>query len=263
MAIQNARLHRLARDLAIGEERTRLAREMHDSLAQVLGYVNTKAQAAQELLRAGQAERASAQLGQLGEAAREAYADVRENILGLRTAVDPEGGFLDALRQYLERWQEQSGVRAELTVTAGEAAIRALPPTAELQLLRIVQEALSNVRKHAGTTRAAVSIAAADGRLVATVADDGAGFTPASLGPAAFPRFGLTGMRERAEAAGGTLTIESAPGAGTRVVVQLPIRPPADRGVAAAVAGAAGAAPHGGSDAQRGRDEIDGIDAPP
>src|SRR5205823_9344847 len=114
VAIQNARLHRLARDLAIREERTRIAREMHDSLAQVLGYVNTKAQAAQELLRAGQAERASVQLAQLGEAARAAYADVREHILGLRTAVDPEGGFLDALRQYLERWQEQSGVGAEL-----------------------------------------------------------------------------------------------------------------------------------------------------
>jgi nitrate/nitrite-specific signal transduction histidine kinase len=89
LAIENARLHQRVRDLAVTEDRERIAREMHDSLAQVLGYVNTKAQAVQELLKAGQVERADGQVGQLGEAARAAYADVREGILGLRTSLGP------------------------------------------------------------------------------------------------------------------------------------------------------------------------------
>jgi signal transduction histidine kinase len=223
VAIENARLHALAREAAIGEERARLAREMHDSLAQVLGYVNTKAQAAQELLRAGQVDRATDQIGQLGQAAREAYVDVREHLLSLRTTRAADQGFLDALRQYLERWEEQSGVRVDLQADPDDEALGDLPPTAELQLLRIIQEALSNVRKHAGATVATVRLGAADGRLAVAIEDNGAGFDPAALAPSAFPRFGLTGMRERAEAVGGTLEIRSTLGAGTRVLVCRPL----------------------------------------
>jgi signal transduction histidine kinase len=196
---------------------------MHDSLAQVLGYVNTKAQAAQELLRAGQTERALAQIGQLGGAAREAYADVREQILGLRTSLGPDTAFIGALQDYLDQWQEQSGVRVNLAVDVPEELLRALPPAAELQLLRIVQEALSNVRKHAHATVARLTITMDGDDLVTQVADDGAGFTPAALDPAIFPRFGLTGMHERAEAIGGTLTVQSAPGAGTQVTARAPL----------------------------------------
>ena len=227
LAIQNARLLRLARELAIGEERARIAREMHDSLAQVLGYVNTKAQAAQELLRRSETGRAAAQLGQLGAAARAAYADVREHLLGLRTALDPDREFLDALREYLARWQEGSDVPVDLVVAPIDEALRALPPTTELQLLRIVQEALSNVRKHAGATAARVCFERTAGALAVTIADDGAGFDPAAPGRAAFPRFGLAGMRERAEAVGGALDLQSAPGQGTRVRVRIPLHTPA------------------------------------
>jgi signal transduction histidine kinase len=230
LAIGNARLHRLAREAAIGEERARIAREMHDSLAQVLGYVNTKAQATRELLRQGQTDRASGQLAQLAEAAREAYADVREHLLGLRTPLEPGRGLLPALRDYLARWEEGSGVRVDLALLPADALARPLPPAAELQLLRIIQEALSNVRKHAGASEAWVRIAATDGRLRVTIADNGAGFTPRALGRSTFPRFGLAGMRERAEAIGGTLDLCSAPGQGTEVRVDVPL--PAPAGVA-------------------------------
>src|SRR5919202_2955857 len=142
LAIENARLHRRVRELAVTEERERIAREMHDGLAQVLGYVNTKAQAIQELLRGGQSERAEAQTRQLGEAARDAYADVREGILGLRTSLGPERGLLEALREYLEVWQDQSRVVAELVVHPPGTTFPSLGPAAELQLLRIIQEAL-------------------------------------------------------------------------------------------------------------------------
>lgn len=221
VAIENARLHRQVKALAIAEERERIAREMHDSLAQVLGYVNTKAQAAQELLRNGQQERAAAHLGQLAEAARTAYADVREAILGLRTTLGPEQGLLDALKEYVARWQEQSGVRAELEAPEGLEV--ALPPAAELQLLRIVQEALANVRKHSDASHAWVRLQARAGWLEAIVEDDGRGFDPAAPGRGAFPRFGLATMRERAEAVGGRLELDSEPGRGTRVIAHMPV----------------------------------------
>src|SRR5438034_5362251 len=131
LAIENARLHRRVRDVAISEERERIAREMHDSLAQVLGYVNTKAQAVQELLKRGQTERASTQVGQLGEAARAAYADVREGILALRTSIGPGRGVVNALAEFLERWTEQSQVQATLQVQPSGASLDSLPPAAE------------------------------------------------------------------------------------------------------------------------------------
>jgi len=222
IAIENARLHRRIRALAISEERDRIAREMHDSLAQVLGYVNTKAQAAEELLRQDQPERAAVQIGQLAQAAREAYVDVRENILGLRVTADTQRPFLDALREYLERWQDQSGIGATLDAASLDEAGLHLTPLAEIQLLRIIQEALANVRKHAGASQARVTVSHQPGWISVTVQDNGAGFDPEALGRTAFPRFGLSTMRERAEAVGGTLEITSRPGEGTGVLVRVP-----------------------------------------
>ena len=226
LAIDNARLHLRVRDVAITEERERIAREMHDSLAQVLGYVMTKAQAVQELLKRDQSEKASAQVAQLNAAARDAYADVREGILALRTSVGAERGLLQALREYLERWKEQSGLEAGLQVAPAGERLAGLAPLAELQLLRIVQEALANVRKHAHAHRVDVCITAAADSIETVIVDDGRGFDPESPsrdGQAQLPHFGLATMRERAESVGGTLRVSSAAGAGTRVVVRLPI----------------------------------------
>jgi signal transduction histidine kinase len=223
LAIENARLHRSVQALAVTEERERIAREMHDSLAQVLGYVNTKAQATASLLESGQTDRAIAQLGQLAEAARASYADVREGILGLRTSLGEGHSFVESLERYLEQWQAQSGVTARLeTVPDAEFSPR-LSPIAEVQLLRIIQEALSNVRKHAEATRALVHLEIQDRSLKATIEDDGIGFDPESLGRASLPRFGLSTMRERAEAVRGALTITPVAPRGTRVAVSIPI----------------------------------------
>jgi nitrate/nitrite-specific signal transduction histidine kinase len=227
LAIENARLHRQVRDLAVSEERERIAREMHDSLAQVLGYVNTKAQAVLELLKRGQADRATTQVGQLGEAARAAYADVREGILALRTSLGPGRGMVEALQEYLEQWKIQSDVHATLLVEPpGIDLDAALPPAAELQLLRIVQEALANVRKHAAASHVDVRIRVGAEEVETVVADDGRGFAHEvgrdRVGADRLPHFGLATMRERAEAVGGTLEVVTAPGEGTRVVVRLP-----------------------------------------
>jgi signal transduction histidine kinase len=236
LAIENARLHRQVRALAVTEEREWIAREMHDSLAQVLGYVNAKAQAAQVLLGNERVEQATDQIAQLSEAARAAYADVREGILGLRASLGEHHSFLEALRAYLERWQEQSGIAVELTVTPAERFDSGLSPTAEVQLLRIIQEALANVRKYAGARQARIRLGHQEDGVLVVVEDDGGGFAPDALGPSGHPRFGLATMRERAEAVGGTFAIASSPGAGTRVTVRLPYESaatPRGRGIGA------------------------------
>lgn len=225
LAIENARLHRQVHALAVTEERERIAREIHDSVAQVLGYVNTKAQAAEELLKVGQPDLALTQIQQLGQAARDSYADVREHILGLRATAEPGRAFIETVREYLQRWQEQSGVIVELITEPPDSFELRLSATAELQLLRIIQEALANVRKHAAAARATVRLTSADGWVEARIEDDGIGFNERAGAPGgrlAFPRFGLATMRERAEAVRGTLAIESAAGQGTTVTVRIP-----------------------------------------
>lgn len=219
LAIDNAHLHAQVADLAIAEERVRIAHEMHDGLAQVLGYVNTKVQAAEMYLKREKTADAGAQLHELAKAARQAYSDVRESIIGLRTLPDGEQTFEQVIREYADRWEEMSGVKVRVDIAGGLQ----LRPTHELQLVRIVQEALTNVRKHAKASRASVEIRREGDRIVATISDDGAGFNASARGRSEFPQFGLSTMRERAESIGALLSISSSPGAGTQVRFELPL----------------------------------------
>lgn len=219
LAIDNAHLHEQVADLAVAQERLRIAHEMHDGLAQVLGYVNTKVQAAEMYLKREKVEEAGAQLRELATSARQAYSDVRESIVGLRTLPGPDRSLAEVLREYLDRWEEMSRVGTSLRI---DSSVQ-LRPSQELQIVRIVQEALTNVRKHAKATQARVEIAREGGKLVALIADDGLGFNAAARARGEFPQFGLSTMRERAESIGGTLTIDSAPGGGTRVRFELAV----------------------------------------
>lgn len=219
LAIDNAHLHAQVADLAVAQERTRIAHEMHDGLAQVLGYVNTKVQAAEAYLKRDKTEEAGVQLRELASAARQAYSDVRESIVGLRTLPTPKHTLGEVLEEYLENWQAMSGVSTTLTLEIDVP----LRPSVQLQLVRVVQEALTNVRKHAKATLARVEIRRRNGTVVASVADNGVGFNVASRTRGDFPQFGLTTMRERAESIGGTLVIDSTPGSGTTVRFELPV----------------------------------------
>lgn len=221
LAIETARLHRQQRDLAVAEERLRLAHEMHDGLAQVLAYVGTKAQAVREYMKSGRAEEAGQQLDQLSSAAREVYGEVREGILALRAAGQTGKPLDEMLESYLGQWQDQTGIEAELTAEPGVT----LPPERELQVVRIAQEALANVRKHAGASRVEVELARGERGLRLEVRDDGRGFDPARQHPGGAPRFGLATMRERAQSIGAELSIESSPGGGTRVRLDFSHRP--------------------------------------
>jgi len=213
--------------LAALEERERIARELHDSLAQVLGYVNVQAQAIRDLLARGQTTAADTYLARLVAVAQEAHTDVREYIVSVKATISPKRDFLPALTQQLQRFSQDYGIHTELIVPDGLAE-GALEPTVELQLLRIVQEALANVRKHARAHSVRVSLALNGGQrerevMQVMVEDDGCGFEPASLAGGDRQTFGLRIMRERAEGIGGGLQVHSAPGCGTRITVQVPV----------------------------------------
>ena len=219
LGVQNARLHERVLDRAVLEERERIARELHDGLAQVLGYINTQTQAVKKLLESRRIGEATSELDAMGAVSREVYADVREAIVGLRT---PAEGLVPTIREYLSRLPRMSGCDVELRVE-DEAEDVALIPSTEIQLVRIVQEALSNVRKHAGASHVAVIVEAGADDVAVEIVDDGRGFDPMLLDRTGWPRLGLQTMRERAQAIGGAFDVVSAPGEGTRIAVHVPV----------------------------------------
>jgi signal transduction histidine kinase len=215
---------RRERDVAVLEERARIASEMHDGLGQVLGYVITKSLAVGHLIDVGEMRDARTQVDQLEAAARESYADIRENILRLRTTLAPDRDLVAALRDYGAGYQRQTGIAVTLSSHDGDMEGQ-LEPAAQLQLLRISQEALTNVRKHAGAQHVVIQLTLDANRVSLVVEDDGHGFDAGSATTEGAPHFGLEIMRERAEAIGGTLAVVSETGRGTRVTVSVPRRP--------------------------------------
>jgi signal transduction histidine kinase len=211
-------------ELATQSERTRLARDMHDSLAKTVSGMGFAALAlARRIERdpAGAAEEAR----RLAEDARQATREAREIIVGLRADAGEQLPLAAALQAEARRWSAASGVQVSLMVEeVGE-----LHPVASRELEWILREALGNVERHARAGQVTVRLRRLGGRAVLTVADDGAGFeVPDDLDE--LPRghhFGVTGMRERAQLAGGDLSVESAPGEGCVLSVWMPAEAPA------------------------------------
>jgi signal transduction histidine kinase len=216
------RAARARQQLLIDEERERIARELHDGLAQLLGYVTTKAMAVRLMLENGRAEAADQHLLQLEEAARELFVDVRQAILDLKTTGRSGGGLTETLKDFTAQFSRLSNVSVELALDPAVESL-SLTPEVELQLLRIAQEALANVRKHASATRAWITLQIRDGVLELMVSDDGKGFEPEQVQTSHGSHFGVSTMRERAEAIDAEFDLDSEPGAGTRVRVRLPI----------------------------------------
>ena len=221
VAIENAQLYRQLRYLVILEERDRLAREMHDHLAQVLGYLNVKASVTDDLLSGGQIDEAQESLLELKKVTKVVYTDVRETIFNLRTAISSQIGLLPTLQDYLADYRAHYGLDACLVI--GDEYSAEFSPEVASQLLRIIQEALTNARKHAGASRAWVRCEGDGDQVCISIEDDGQGFDPAQVGEEGRQYFGLQIMRERAESVGGSLELDSQPGQGTRVVVRVPL----------------------------------------
>lgn len=212
---------RRMQSLAVVEERERLAREMHDGLAQSLGYLLLKVRSAAELMGSPSSPRAAAALAEAEKITAEAFREVRQSIFGLRTMVTRSLGLVPTLAEYLHDFSQQSGVAVDLRL--GDEGRFRLSPDQEVQLIRIIQEALANVWKHAEARHASVSLEATPEGLEVTIADDGCGFDPAEVRARGRGCFGLQTMEERAAAVGGALRVESAPGKGTRVVARFPV----------------------------------------
>lgn len=207
------------RALAMLNEREQLARELHDSIGQVLGYVGFQVDAANQLIENRQLETASAQLQRLGNVVREAHADLREVILELHASPSIHKDFFTSLGEYLEGFTNNYGIQTRLAVDS-HFCQELLPEAAQTQVFRILQEAMSNARKHGKARSVEVTFALQGSCMVITVQDDGAGFDLSE--PAADGHFGLKFMHERAVAIGGILSVDSNRGSGTQVVLQIP-----------------------------------------
>lgn len=214
LAINNARLQARVQQLATLEERFRLSREMHDGLAQTLSSLGWQTDHLRTLLSRGELAAMEPVLATTRQLIHEAYLDVREAIDGLR---DPPGSLRPTLETYLAEFETRTGIRATLETEGAPVPLR---PETELQLLRIVQEALSNVRKHAAAGQVWVRLRYQRQKLALTIADDGRGFDPAL--PPGRGHVGLATMRERAESQGGELTLVTGPNQGTRLTITVP-----------------------------------------
>jgi signal transduction histidine kinase len=215
ITIENARLYERSRELSIVEERNRLARELHDSVSQKLFGLILSAESAATLVE-GESAEARAELERLRALAHEAQEELRSLVFELRPPSLESEGLVEALRKHVDVLRRV--YRREIALELAGTPRRA--PKLEREVFRIAQEALQNALRHAEAAQLRLRLAATDGLLELTVSDDGMGFDPAA--PAVRSRrLGLTSMEERALALGGTLTIESKPGRGTTVRLEV------------------------------------------
>jgi signal transduction histidine kinase len=229
---ENTGLHRQllaqAREAGVLDERQRMAREIHDTLAQGLTGIITQLQAAEQASQDPPERRRH--FDAAVTLARESLTEARRSVHALRPEALEQARLGEALTGVARRWTERSGVPAQVTITG---TVRPLSPEAESALLRTAQEALANVAKHAAATRAGVTLSYMDDEVVLDVRDDGRGFEPhrAPGAPEPSAGFGLVAMRQRIEGLSGTLHVESEPGQGTAISARVPAGPhPADAG---------------------------------
>ncbi len=207
------------RRLASLEEREWLARELHDGVGQALAAAHLQVTSAKDLVaRGGEVAATKACLNQLAEAIREGKAHVGDYLFGIKTWSSGDQ-FFTGLRTYLTNYTQNSQVRTEVVIPPEVEKMR-LGEEIEIQLQRIIQEALTNIRKHAGARSARVTFALDDSDVKITIEDDGHGFDLSKLNGR--KGFGLRAMRGRAEAVGARFEVSSLPGSGTQVIVRVP-----------------------------------------
>jgi signal transduction histidine kinase len=215
VALDNAKLYQQAEQLAVMKERSRLARELHDSVTQALYSMTLLAEAAGRQVGTANLERVENYLARLGEAAQQSLKEMRLLVHELRPPVLEKEGLVGALQQRLDAVEGRSGVETRLRV----AGTLEVPAPVEEELYRIAQEALNNALKHAAATLVTIRIRADDQGVDLEIADNGIGFNPEAVSDRG--GVGLVSMRERAERLDGSLTIISASGEGTRVRINV------------------------------------------
>jgi signal transduction histidine kinase len=214
IALTNARLYERGRELSVLEERARLARDLHDAVSQKLFSIRAKARAAEVLVHRDP-ERAAAEIQSVAALSGQAHAELRAVIDGLAPPDLAAGGLAGSLRSYAVLAGRTYGVEVRFHAPGQLPSLGAQRETA---IYRVAQEALHNALRHSGASAVCVSLSATRRRVILEVTDHGRGF--AAEGPSG--GLGLASMRERAAAAGGTLTVRSGPGEGTLVRLALP-----------------------------------------
>ncbi|MFJ3668772.1 GAF domain-containing sensor histidine kinase [Streptomyces sp. NPDC090106] len=216
IALTNARLYERSRELTIAEERNRLAHELHDAVAQKLFSLRLTAQAAAALVDRDPS-RAKGELHQVAELAAEAADELRAAVVELRPAALDEDGLVATLRTQVQVLDRAHTAR----VTFAGYGVRALPAAQEEAVLRVAQEALHNALRHSGAEHVDVTLARRGTGAVLRVTDDGRGFDPHTTRSAG-RHLGLVSMRDRANGVGGALSVQSAPGKGTTIEMEVP-----------------------------------------
>ncbi|QTN30016.1 type IV pili methyl-accepting chemotaxis transducer N-terminal domain-containing protein [Rhodoferax sp. AJA081-3] len=217
-ALEGLRASALEREAAVSEERALLARELHDSIAQSLAFLKIQVQLLRSAADKAQGPQMQVALDELDAGLKESIGDVRELLVHFRTRTntdDIEG----ALQETLQKFRHQTGLHTELKVTGTGLP---LPSDVQVQVLHVVQEALSNVRKHAKATLVEL-VVEKDQFWTFTVQDNGVGFSPEAVYGS--QHVGQHIMQERARAIGATVRVVSSPGQGTRVLLRLPEHP--------------------------------------
>ena len=197
-------------------ERNRMARDIHDTLAQGFTGVIVQLEAVEEAMSKDQAVKASGHLNQAGDLARESLREARRSVQALRPQALEEKQLSEALKDLIEKMTQGTTVRAKFNL---QGKRRKLPPEWETNLLRIGQEVLTNVLRHARANEFKVLLVFDSGEIRLELRDNGCGFDPQRK----HEGFGLQGMRERVEGMGGRLTIQSAAGQGTAISIVLPV----------------------------------------
>jgi PAS domain S-box-containing protein len=208
--------------LAVIEERERMARELHDNLGQVLGFMNLQAQGIRQELADEGIDSVLYKLDRLISVTQSAHAQIREYIRDVRSSAAAEKDFITALNKDISTFEEQTGICVQLDIPC-EFTCEELKPNSRINVLNIIKEALNNVRKHASAQNVQISLSIAEGQLSATVEDDGKGFDTLQNPDNIKTRFGLDIMRERALEIGGKIDIRSAAGKGCRVALSIPL----------------------------------------
>ncbi|WP_028797376.1 GAF domain-containing sensor histidine kinase [Streptomyces purpureus] len=216
IALTNARLYERSRELTIAEERSRLAHELHDAVSQKLFSLRLTAQAAAALVDRDPA-RARGELQQVARLAAEAADELRAAVVELRPAALDEDGLVATLRTHIQVLDRAHTAR----VTFDSHGIRALPAAQEEAMLRVAQEALHNALRHSAADHVAVSLVRRGQGALLSITDNGQGFEPRAVRRAG-RHLGLVSMRHRASGVGGRLTVQSAPGQGTTIEMEVP-----------------------------------------
>lgn len=217
ISLEHASLASQLQSIAVSKERMRIARDMHDGISQLLGFLNLEMQTLEALTRQRNFTGLQDELPQARTRIQEAQNDIRENILSLRTTLADESGLLPSLNEYVDEFSSNTGIKVNfITSLSGSLS---LSPLAEVEVVCIIQEALTNIRKHANASWVEVSLSAREGMLNVDIMDDGIGFEMSTKRG----HFGLQTMRERADEIAGTISIQSRKNRGTRIALKVPL----------------------------------------